>query len=353
MKGFGVYSLHNAGPMEKPDYKIINPTDVIVKTTCVAPCTSDTHLIHNNFVPGIYGHFIGHEAVGVVCEVGSAVKDFKVGDRVSCPGNGPNFGSLLGQAGVWAHAPGSSRSMDPDCEGMFAEYQYFKNADMHLAHIPDNVTDAQAVMVSDMMGTSFNGLNWLDIKFGETVAVIGIGPVGLMGVAGAVHKGAGRVIGVGHRSACVKLAYEYGANAVIDYKAIDKPLSAAVIEANDGKPVDKVLICGGEISVVPEAFNMCRPAGKIASVAMFINEEGNVPKDMVIPNNSRDKEFKKLQVIGGRLLVEQMLAMISNGRIDPGKMVSHEYHGIDAIAEAFEVMGNKTDDLVKPVVYID
>ena len=353
MKGFGVYSLHNAGPMEKPDYKIVNPTDVIVKTTCVAPCTSDTHLIHNNFVPGIYGHFIGHEAVGVVCEVGPDVKDFKVGDRVSCPGNGPNFGSLLGQAGVWAHAPGSSRSQDPDCEGMFAEYQYFKNGDMYLAHIPDNVTDAQAVMASDMMGTAFTGLNQLNIKFGESVAVIGIGPVGLMGVAGAVHKGAGKVIAAGHRPACQKLAYEYGASAVVDYRGLDKPLSTAIVEANDSKPVDKVLICGGTAETVMESYRMCRPGGAIISVAMVVNEDGTMPRTFEMPSYSQDKSFRKCQVVGGRLFVEQMLAMVSAGRIDPGKMASHVYHGIDEISMAFETMANKTDDLVKAIVYID
>lgn len=352
MKGFGVYSLHNAGPMEKPDYKIVNPTDVIVKTTCVAPCTSDTHLIHNNFVPGIYGHFIGHEAVGVVCEVGSAVKDFKVGDRVSCPGNGPNFGSLLGQAGVWAHAPGSSRSQDPDCEGMFAEYQYFKNGDMYLAHIPDNVTDAQAVMVSDMMGTAFNGLNELDIQFGESVAVIGIGPVGLMAVAGAVHKGAATVIGVGSRPACVKLAYEYGATAVVNYKEGD--IVPAIIAANGGKPVDKVIICGGGPASVMSAYKMCRPGGRIANVAMMMAEDGQSMAPILnMPSYSQDKSYRSCQVIGGRLLNERMLALISTGRIDPGKMVSHVFHGIDSLGEAFEVMGNKTPDLVKPVVYID
>ncbi|MBQ3425063.1 MAG: zinc-binding dehydrogenase [Clostridia bacterium] len=351
MKGFGVYSLHNAGPMEKPDYKIVNPTDVIVKTTCVAPCTSDTHLIHNNFVPGIFGHFIGHEAVGVVCEVGPAVKDFKVGDRVTCPGNGPNFGSLLGQAGVWAHAPGSSRSQDPDCEGMFAEYQYFKNGDMYLAHIPDNVTDAQAVMVSDMMGTAFTGLNQMDIRFGESVAVIGIGPVGLMGIAGAVHKGAGNVIGVGHRAACKKLAYEYGATTVVDYKETD--LISGILAANGGKPVDKVLICGGTVQTILDAFRVCRPGGAVVNVAMMLNDDGTLPMVHSLPSYSQDKLYRSCQVIGGRLLNEQMLSLVQYGRIDPGKMVSHEFHGIESIEEAFNVMGNKTEDLVKPVVYID
>ena len=351
MKGFGVYSLHNAGPMEKPDPVIVNPTDVIVKTTCVAPCTSDNHLIHNNFVPGIFGHFIGHEAVGVVCEVGPAVKDFKVGDRVSCPGNGPNFGSLLGQAGVWAHAPGSSRSQDPDCEGMFGEYQYFKNGDMYLAHIPDEVSDKQAVMVSDMMGTAFNGLNHMDIRFGESVAIIGIGPVGLMGVAGAVHKGAGCVICVGHRAACKKLAYEYGATTVVDYCETD--ILSGVLAANGGKPVDKVLICGGNVQTILDACKMCRPGGIIINVAMMVNPDGTMPTVHSLPSYSQDKTYRSCQVIGGRLLNEQMMALIKFGRIDPGKLVTHEFYGIDSIADAFLVMGNKTEDLVKPVVYID
>lgn len=351
MKGFGVYSLHNAGPMEKPDPVIVYPTDVIVKTTCVAPCTSDNHLIHNDFVPGIYGHFIGHEAVGIVAEVGPAVKDFKVGDRVSCPGNGPNFGSLLGQAGVWAHAPGSSRSQDTDCEGMFAEYQYFKNGDMYLAHIPDEVSDKQAVMVSDMMGTAFNGLNQMDIRFGESVAIIGIGPVGLMGVAGAVLKGAGNVIGVGHRAVCKRLAIEYGATSVVDYKETD--IVSGIMAANGGKSVDKVLICGGTTDTILDAFKVCRPGGCIINVAMMVNEDGTMPPYHCLPSYSQDKLYRSCQVIGGRLLNEQMMALIKYGRVDPGKMVTHEYHGIDSIEEAFTAMGNKTEDLVKPVVYID
>ena len=350
MRGFGVYELGKAGPMEKPDPKIVNSTDVIVKTTCVAPCTSDNHLIYMSFVPGIFGNFIGHEAVGVVSEVGEDVKDFKVGDRVCCPSSTPKFGSMLGQAGAWGQAGG--RTADPDSQGMFAEYIYYKNGDQYLAHIPDNVTDEQAVMVTDMMGTAICGLKELHIQYGETVAIIGIGPVGLMGVAGAVLNGAGKIIAVGHRSACVKLAYEYGATTVIDYKDTDDVVKA-VIAANGGKPVDKVLICGGTPDTVLDAHKMARPGSIIIKVAMLIDENGQMPKYYPVQAGGGDKTYRSVQVYGGRLLVEQMLALISNGRVDPGKMVSHVFHGVDEIGKAFEVMGNKTDDLVKPIIMMD
>lgn len=346
MKGFTLLDQHVTGITEKPDPILRNPDDIIIKTTAVAPCTSDVHLIHTMFMPGMYGNFIGHEAVGIVQEVGAGVKDFKVGDRVSVPGIIPEFGSMIGQAG-WPHfSENHSRTKRADMDGMFAEYIYSNRADEVIAHIPDEVTDIQAVMVSDMMGTAFAGLEYLDIQFGESVAILGIGPVGLMAVAGAVLKGAGRIFAVGSRKACFDVAVKYGATDLINYH--EGGIAQQIMEKTGGKHVDKVLICGGDNATVKEAFQICRAGGgRIGNVVLSFEPEVPIPM-------MAGKEYSLITVHGGRLNNERMMELIKYGRIDPSLMVSHIYHGIDEIPVAFEVMSDKSNrDLIKPVVLLD
>lgn len=251
MKGFGMISKGVAQMMERPDPKIETPGDAIIKTAVVAPCTSDVHLIENCHFPGMFGHFIGHEAGGVIAEVGDGVKDFKVGDRVIVPDICPDWTHRTAQMGWGNYTPNVSRTINPNMEGMFAEYIHVPNADRSLARIPDNVPWEQAVMAVDMMDTAFSMLPYLKIEPGETVAVLGIGPVGLMGIAAASISGAGRVFGVGSRQACFDAAFKLGATDVVSYK--DGPIAEQILQKLGTEMVDKVMICGGDDDTVREA----------------------------------------------------------------------------------------------------
>ena len=119
-------------------------------------------------------------------------------------------------------------------------------------------------MLSDMVPTGFHGVELADVEFGDTVLVIGIGPVGLMSVAGANMRGAARIIAVGTRPVCVEAAKGYGASDFISYK--NGPIDQQVMAMTDGKGVDKAVIAGGGVDTFAEAVKCLKPGGKIGNV---------------------------------------------------------------------------------------
>ena len=119
-------------------------------------------------------------------------------------------------------------------------------------------------MLSDMVPTGFHGVELADVQFGDTVLVVGIGPVGLMSVAGTNMRGASRIIAVGTRPVCVEAAKKYGATDFISYK--NGPIWKQVMDMTDGKGVDKVVIAGGGVETFAEAVKCLKPGGKIGNV---------------------------------------------------------------------------------------
>ena len=346
MKGFAMLEKGKTGIIEKPDPVLRCPTDALVRVTAVAPCTSDVHSVEMGAFPGMFGNFIGHEAVGVVEEVGADVKDFKKGDRVAIADISPRFDDMVALAGMPHYTEGCLRTFNPELQGMFAEYVLYERADTGLAHIPDGVTDVQAVMVTDMLATCAAAMNFLDIQLGETVAILGIGPVGLAGLDLVVHGGAGRVYAVGSRQACFDAAEKLGASDLVNYR--DGSIVEQILQKNGG-PVDKVFVCGGNSSdIVAEGLAICRNGGKVANVSMFFD---------VAPANAQiasldhfDKAFQSFRINCNRYILEGLLAMIQYKRLRPELYVSHVMEGMENIPVAFDMMARKDPEMIKPVV---
>lgn len=133
---------------------------------------------------------------------------------------------------------------------------------MNLAVVPNGVSIKAAGLVGDMVTTGFSGVEGANIQFGDTVVVIGIGPVGLMSVAGAAIRGAGRLIAVGHRELTKELAKKYGATDVVDYK--DGDIVAQIMELTNNEKVDRVIIAGGTESTINDAYRMVKCGGNIS-----------------------------------------------------------------------------------------
>ncbi len=354
MKGFAILGPGKTGNVEVPVPEI-GPEDALIRMTAVSPCTSDVHIV-DTLPPeytNIIGSVLGHEGVGVVEKVGSLVNDFKPGDRVALPGMIINWRTLMTQAGLSQYDPSSSYALRLETlGGTFSEYCKVSDADMNLAAIPDKVTDLQAVLSTDMMSTAFTALEVANIQLGDTVAVLGIGPVGLMSVRGAVLRGAARLFAVGSRKACFDVAEAYGATDLINYK--DGDPAQQILEKNGGKPVDVVLVSGGDSDVIATALKILKFGGTIANVALFFGEETTT-----LPNEDwgfgavQYKTITGTMLHGGRYFMEKMMALIEYERVKPELMASHVYHGVDSIEESFQVMSVKTPDLIKPVVLLD
>ncbi|NLB29314.1 MAG: alcohol dehydrogenase catalytic domain-containing protein, partial [Clostridiales bacterium] len=234
MKAFAMLGINKTGWIDK-DRPGCGPNDAIVRPIALAPCTSDVHTVWEGAVGDRHNLILGHEGVGEVVEVGSLVKDFKPSDTVILSAITPDWSSLEAQPGCAMHSGGmlGGWKFSNIKDGVFAEFIHVNDADGNLALLPEGGSPEVGVMLSDMVPTGFHGAELADIKFGDTVCVIGIGPVGLMAVRGAYLRGASQIFAVGSRPNCIEVAKEFGATDIINYKsgALDKQ----ILEKTNGK----------------------------------------------------------------------------------------------------------------------
>ncbi len=350
------YALVEPGRMEWLDVaKPIIESDysAILKPIVISPCSSDVHTIfeHGSVKPSNW--VMGHECLGEVVEAGNLVKDFKPGDKVLVPSITPNWRDLGIQDGNFTHPSGpfSGMKFSISRPGIFAEYFYVEDADTSLVHMPEDVSLGAALMCVDVVTTGFTGVEAAEITFGDTVCVLGIGPIGLMAVAGAKLRGASEILAVGTRPACIDLAKEFGATQIISYK--DGNIVGQVLEATRGKGVDASIIAGGNQDTFSQAIYMtCYGTGRISNLNYYVGD-----KDLVIPktawaNGMAGKTIRGELCKGGRVRIERLFSMVQCGRISPEKLITHTYHGFEELETALHIMRDKPKELVKAMVII-
>ncbi len=347
MKAFVMTGLDRVAFVEKPIPKP-GPNDAIVKTTRALICTSDSHTVHGAIGPR-ENLTLGHEAVGVVHQVGPEVRLFKPADRVVVGAITPDWGDLASQAG---HSSQSGAALGGwkfanIKDGVFAEYFHVNDADANMARIPDDVTDESAVYCCDMLSTGFMAAENGDIPIGGTVAVFALGPVGLMAVAGARLRGAGLIIGVDSVLARQNLARYYGADAIVDYSAGD-PVKQ-IIELTAGAGVDCAIEALGSNDTFQNAIRVTKPGGTISNAGYHGKGEFvSIPRiDWGV--GMAEKTIRSGLCPGGRLRMERLLRILQTGRVDPTRMTTHTFH-FEALGTAFEVMDRKRDGVIKPLI---
>lgn len=350
MRGYGMIDVNMPGWLEK-EKPVAGPMDAIVRPIAVAPCSSDTHAMHGGS-GRIQNRILGHEAVGEVVEVGNLVKNFHPGDVVVVPCCTPNWTekAMQKRGSNNAHDSGMMKSFKflSSIDGVFAEFFHVNQADSNLVLLPKNVSVDAALMTVDMMSTGFYGVEMADVHFGDTVVVFGIGPVGLMAVAGTALRGAGRIIAIGTRPNCVALAKEFGATDIVSYK--DGDIVEQILQM-EGQ-VDSVIIAGGNSKSMNQALAITKPNGTIANVNFYdASEQFEIPTYLWGLGMS-DITIRGGFCPGGAYRIEKMLRLIENGRVHPEKLLNYSFEGFDKIEEAFKLMDEKPKDLIKPVVHI-
>lgn len=349
MKGFAMLGIGKTGWIEKQAPEC-GPLDAICKPLAIAPCTSDVHTVWAGALGDRHDMILGHEAIGEVVEVGALVKDFKPGDKVIIPAITPDWNSLEAQGGYSMHSGGmlSGWKFSNFKDGVFGELFHVNDADGNLALLPSGMDLASASMLCDMVPTGFHGVELADVQFGDTVVVIGIGPVGLMAVAGAALRGASRIYAVGSRPNCIQIAKEYGATEIVNYREGD--IVEQIMEKTHGKGVDRIVIAGGDVDTFYQAIRMLKPGGRIGNVNYL--GEGDYIK---IPRvewgcGMGHKTIAGGLMPGGRLRMEKLASLIETGKLDTSKLITHTFHGFDKVEEALMLMKDKPKDLIKPVV---
>ena len=351
MKGYAMLKIGESGWIEK-ERPACGPLDAICRPLAVAICTSDVHTLWEGAIGERHNMILGHEGCAEVVEVGSLVKDFKPGDRVLIPAITPDWNSLEAQAGYSMHSGGmlAGWKFSNFKDGVFGEYFHVNDADGNLAHMPEGMSTVDACMLSDMVPTGFHGVELADVQFGDSVLVIGIGPVGLMAVAGARMRGASRIIAVGTRKICRDVATFYGAYEFIGYR--DGSIEDQVLAMTGGKGVDRVIVAGGNCSTFESAVKSLKPGGKIGNVNYLgSGTYVNIPR-VEWGVGMGHKQINGGLMPGGRLRMEKLSALVASGKLDVSPLATHVFNDFNDVEKALFLMRDKPADLIKPVVKI-
>lgn len=255
---------------EVPEPKIEQPTDAIVRITSSAICGTDLHMIRGTFSGMVPGTILGHEAVGVIEEIGSDVRNLQVGDRVVVPSTIACGACSYCRAGYYAQCDvanpngpaagtaffGGPKSTGP-FQGLQAEKARIPYAHVGLVKLPASVSDDQAILLSDIFPTGYFGADLAEIERGDTVAVFGCGPVGQFAIASAMLMGAGRVFAIDRLADRLEMARAQGAE-VINFEEED-PVKT-LQRLTNGIGVDRAIDAVGVDAVHPDG----GPAGEEA-----------------------------------------------------------------------------------------
>lgn len=351
MKGFAMLKIGSVGWIDK-DAPKAGPLDAIVTPVTLSPCTSDIHTVWSGAVGPRENMILGHEAVGKVVEVGALVKDFKPGDLVIVPAITPDWGTVPSQEGFSQHSTGmlGGWKFSNFKDGVFGELFHVNEADANLALLPKGVTPQEATMLCDMVPTGFHGVEMAEVSFGEKVAVIGIGPVGLMSVAGCSLHGASRIIAVGSRPNCIDIAKFYGATDIVNYKNGD--IVEQILELTNNKGVDKVIIAGGDVDTFAQAITIVKPGGIVSNIN-YLGEGDTIS----IPRVEWGVGMGHKKIVGGltpggRMKMEKLASLLEYKKLDTSPLLTHKFTGLEGVEPALMLMKDKPRDLIKPIVTI-
>jgi threonine dehydrogenase-like Zn-dependent dehydrogenase len=322
---------------EVPDPAIVHPADAVVRVTTTAICGSDLHFFHGK-APLEPGETMGHEAVGIVERVGEAVTRFAPGDRVVvafCIACGVCWfcrhgqtqlcetGGILG-AGLFGGALGGAQ----------AERLRVPSADVNLLRVPDGLDDERAMFVGDGLSTGVHAASEAAVAPGETVAIVGAGPIGsLAGQALRVHDPA-EVIAIDLDAARLELAERWGAVAV---NAAERNPQTAVFERTDGRGADVVIEAVGSAPAFERALDVVRRGGRVVVVGVYASE--TVPAQLgVWWSRAIDVRFTGLCPV--HAVWEAAMREVVDGRIDPLPLISHRLP-LEEAAAGYELFDSR------------
>jgi 2-desacetyl-2-hydroxyethyl bacteriochlorophyllide A dehydrogenase len=315
---------------EKPDPAVGAPDEAVIRVEASGICGSDLHIYHGR-VPVETGFTIGHEYVGTVVEVGARVERVGVGDRVlgcfhtacgSCRSCLRGDYHRCERGRTFGHG-----SKLGDLQGAQAELLLVPRADMTLRRVPEGMGDEAALFAGDVMGTGFHAIAHAGMSAGDTVAVVGLGPVGLCAAQAALSAGAVQVFAVDSVPERLRMAGQFGATPV----PLDEDPKKAVRAATDGRGVDVVVDAVGDPAPLAMAISLCRDAGVVSGIGAYAGK-GEVPLGLAWLKGVQLR-LGLANVIGH---VDRVLALIEAGKLDPTPLVTHRMKLEDA-ADAYGI----------------
>jgi threonine dehydrogenase-like Zn-dependent dehydrogenase len=378
--GVGDIRLENV-----PEPRILKPNDAIVRLTASAICGTDLHLVRGT-VPGMLpGTILGHEGVGVVEEVGKAVRNFKPGDRVIVPSTIGCGNCSYCRAGYYAQCdnanPNGSEAgtafyggpaTSGPFNGMQAEFVRVPFANVNLVKLPEEVLDDEAILLSDIFPTGYMAADLAEIHPGSTVAVFGCGPVGQFAIASAKLLNAGRIFAIDAIPSRLAMAQDQGAE-VINFEKED--VIAAIKGFTGGIGVDRALDCVGVDANRPHgaavaekiksALAIAKPDGDnwhpgdapsqvLEWAVMALAKAGTFSVVGVYGDNSSlaigkamEKNLTlKMGNCHHRKYIPRLLDLVRSGTVDPSNILT-QVEPMDDVIEAYKLFDKRTPGWVK------
>jgi len=321
---------------EKPDPQVQRDTDVIVGVDAVTICGTDLHILKGDVPEVTAGTILGHEAVGTVEEVGRAIRSFRPGDRVlvSCiAGCGTCRFCREGHYGQCTE--GGGWALGHTIDGVQAQYARVPFGDLSLHPLPQRVTDEAAVLLADILPTSYEvGVLNGRVRPGDTVVIVGAGPIGLAAVMTATLYSPGCIIVVDPAEPRRDAAKSLGADVVLDSQL--EPALEVVRSMTGGLGADVVMEAVG----IPATFEMCtalvRPGGRVANIGVHgapatIHLETLWIKNVTITTGLVDTSS-----------TPRLLKLLADGQLDPTPIITHRF-GLDQFMEAYDVFGRPAE----------
>ncbi|MEH2271406.1 MAG: zinc-dependent alcohol dehydrogenase [Nostoc sp.] len=369
-----------------PDPKIINPRDAIVKITSTAICGSDLHL-YNGYNPTMQkGDILGHEFMGEVVELGSAVKNVNIGDRVVVPFTISCGSCFFCNRDLWSLCDNSNpnawmaeKMLGHSPSGLFgyshltggyaggqAEYARVPFADVGLFKIPDGLTDEQVLFLTDIYPTGYMAAENCDIQPEDTVAIWGCGPVGQFAIRSAFLLGAGRVIAIDRVPERLQMAKAGGAE-ILNYEEVE--VGEALKEMTGGRGPDSVMDAVGmeahglglegfydkakqavrletdRPNVLRQAIVACRKGGTVSVPGVYTGFVDKMPMGAFM---NKGLTMKTGQTHVHRYL-RPLLDHVQNGDIDPSFVITHSLP-LDQAPHGYEIFSHKQDKCIKIVL---
>jgi len=331
----------------------VGPLDALLRLTTTTICGTDVHILKGEY-PVRKGLTIGHEPVGVIEKLGSAVRGYKESQRAIAGAITPSGHSHASLAGYHAQdGAGTAHGWKPiggwkfgnTIDGCQAEYVLVPDAMANLAPVPDGLTDEQVLMCPDIMSTGFSGAESGKIRIGDTVAVFAQGPIGLCATAGARLSGATTIIGVDTLKERLETARQLGVDHVVDFKQVD-PIEE-IMRITDGRGVDVAIEALGTQGTFEACLRVLRPGGTLSSLGVYSS-------DLKIPLGAfaaglGDHKIVTTLCPGGKERMRRLMGVIASHRVDLKALVTHRFK-LDQIETAYELFANQRDGVLKVAI---
>jgi threonine dehydrogenase-like Zn-dependent dehydrogenase len=331
----------------------VGPLDALVRITTTTICGTDVHILKGEY-PVAKGLTVGHEPVGVIEKLGSAVQGYREGQRVVAGAITPSGWSNACLCGACSQdGAGTAHGWKPmggwrfgnTIDGCQAEYVLVPDAMANLAPVPDELTDEQVLMCPDIMSTGFSGAESAGIRIGDVVAVFAQGPIGLCATAGAKLSGASTIIGVDRIPGRLEMAKRMGADYVIDSSRVD-PVEE-ILKLTGGRGVDVSIEALGLQATFEACLRVLRPGGTLSSLGVYST-------DLTIPLGPFAAGLGDHRIIttlcpGGKERMRRLMNVVASGRIDLGVMVTHQFK-LDDIVAAYELFSHQRDGVLKVAI---